>query len=224
MSADPKTPATPTASATSTSAAEGSGPSGSSTDRSLKPKDLITVGIFTALYFVVFFGFGMLGFFGPAVHAVGIVLGSLANGIVFALYITRIRKPGMIFLTGIISSLLMVLTGHAWTTLVTAAVFSILAEIVLARGRYRSARASALAYGVFSLWVAGPILPLYYQHDAYIADIGKKMGDGYARAWETLFSPAFLLGLLVVVFVSSFLGGRLGQKMLRKHFMRAGIA
>ena len=224
MSADPKTPATPTASATSTSAAKGSGPSGSSADRSLKPKDLITVGIFTALYFVVFFGFGMLGFFGPAVHAVGIVLGSLANGIVFALYITRIRKPGMIFLTGIISSLLMVLTGHAWTTLVTAAVFSILAEIVLARGRYRSARASALAYGVFSLWVAGPILPLYYQHDAYIADIGKKMGDGYARAWETLFSPAFLLGLLVVVFVSSFLGGRLGQKMLRKHFMRAGIA
>lgn len=227
MSADPKTPATPTASVTSTPAATGtgpSGPSGSSAGRSLKPKDLITVGIFTALYFVVFFGFGMLGLFGPAVHAVGIVLGSLANGIVFALYITRIRKPGMIFLTGIISSLLMVLTGHAWTTLVTAAVFSILAEIVLARGRYRSARASALAYGVFSLWVAGPILPLYYQHDAYIADIGKKMGDGYARAWETLFSPAFLLGLLVVVFVSSFLGGRLGQKMLRKHFMRAGIA
>mgnify|MGYP000931150666 FL=1 len=195
-----------------------------SADHSLKPKDLITVGVFTAMYFVVFFGFGMLGLFGPAVHAVGIVLGSLANGIVFALYVTRIRKPGMIFLTGIISSLLMVLTGHAWTTLVTAAVFSILAEIVLARGRYRSARASALAYGVFSLWVAGPILPLYYQHDAYIADIGKKMGDGYARAWETLFSPAFLLGLLVVVFVSSFLGGRLGQKMLRKHFMRAGIA
>ena len=195
-----------------------------SADHSLKPKDLITVGVFTAMYFVVFFGFGMLGLFGPAVHAVGIVLGSLANGIVFALYITRIRKPGMIFLTGIISSLLMVLTGHAWTTLVTAAVFSILAEIVLARGRYRSARASALAYGVFSVWVAGPILPLYYQHDAYIADIGKKMGDGYARAWETLFSPAFLLGLLVVVFVSSFLGGRLGQKMLRKHFMRAGIA
>ena len=195
-----------------------------SADHSLKPKDLITVGVFTAMYFVVFFGFGMLGLFGPAVHAVGIVLGSLANGIVFALYITRIRKPGMIFLTGIISSLLMVLTGHAWTTLVTAAVFSILAEIVLARGHYRSARASALAYGVFSLWVAGPILPLYYQHDAYIADIGKKMGDGYARAWETLFSPAFLLGLLAVVFVSSFLGGRLGQKMLRKHFMRAGIA
>ena len=195
-----------------------------SADHSLKPKDLITVGVFTAMYFVVFFGFGMLGLFGPAVHAIGIVLGSLANGIVFALYITRIRKPGMIFLTGIISSLLMVLTGHAWTTLVTAAVFSILAEIVLARGRYRSARASALAYGVFSLWVAGPILPLYYQHDAYIADIGKKMGDGYARAWETLFSPAFLLGLLAVVFVSSFLGGRLGQKMLRKHFMRAGIA
>ncbi|WP_026408238.1 MptD family putative ECF transporter S component [Actinomyces gerencseriae] len=218
------TPNTETPETSETSEAPAAASPAPLADHSLKPKDLITVGVFTAMYFVVFFGFGMLGLFGPAVHAIGIVLGSLANGIVFALYITRIRKPGMIFLTGIISSLLMVLTGHAWTTLVTAAVFSILAEIVLARGRYRSARASALAYGVFSLWVAGPILPLYYQHDAYIADIGKKMGDGYARAWETLFSPAFLLGLLAVVFVSSFLGGRLGQKMLRKHFMRAGIA
>ena len=224
MSADPKTPATPTASATSTSAAEGSGPSGSSTDRSLKPKDLITVGIFTALYFVVFFGFGMLGFFGPAVHAVGIVLGSLANGIVFALYVTRIRKPGMVFLTAIVSSLLMVLTGHAWTTLVTAAVFSALAELVLASGRYRSARASLIAYGVFSLWVAGPILPLYLQHDAYIANIGEQMGEDYARAWDTLFSPTFMAGLLVAVFLASCLGGLLGQKMLRKHFVRAGIA
>ena len=224
MSADSKTSATPTASATSTSAAEGSGPSGSSADRSLKPKDLITVGIFTALYFVVFFGFGMLGFFGPAVHALGIVLGSLANGIVFALYVTRIRKPGMVFLTAIVSSLLMVLTGHAWTTLVTAAVFSVLAELVLAGGRYRSARASVIAYGVFSLWVAGPILPLYLQHDAYIANIGEQMGEDYARAWDTLFSPTFMAGLLVAVFLASCLGGLLGQKMLRKHFVRAGIA
>ena len=227
MSADPKTPATPTASVTSTPAATGtgpSGPSGSSAGRSLKPKDLITVGIFTALYFVVFFGFGMLGFFGPAVHAVGIVLGSLANGIVFALYVTRIRKPGMVFLTAIVSSLLMVLTGHAWTTLVTAAVFSVLAELVLAGGRYRSARASVIAYGVFSLWVAGPILPLYLQHDAYIANIGEQMGEDYARAWDTLFSPTFMAGLLVLVFLASCLGGLLGQKMLRKHFVRAGIA
>ena len=204
MSADPKTPAT-------ASAAAGSGPSrpSPSADRSLEPKDLITVGIFTALYFVVFFGFGMLGFFGPAVHAVGIVLGSLANGIVFALYVTRIRKPGMVF---------------AWTTLITAAVFSVLAEVVLARGHYRSARASIIAYGVFSLWVAGPILPLYLQHDAYIANIGEQMGEGYARAWDALFSPAFMTGLLVVVFLASCLGGLLGQKMLRKHFVRAGIA
>ena len=219
MSADPKTPAT-------ASAAAGSGPSrpSPSADRSLEPKDLITVGIFTALYFVVFFGFGMLGFFGPAVHAVGIVLGSLANGIVFALYVTRIRKPGMVFRTAIVSSLLMVLTGHAWTTLITAAVFSVLAEVVLARGHYRSARASVIAYGVFSLWVAGPILPLYLQHDAYIANIGEQMGEGYARAWDALFSPAFMTGLLVVVFLASCLGGLLGQKMLRKHFVRAGIA
>ena len=81
-----------------------------------------------------------------------------------------------------------------------------------------------IAYGVFSLWVAGPILPLYLQHDAYIANIGEQMGEDYARAWDTLFSPAFMAGLLVAVFLASCLGGLLGQKMLRKHFVRAGIA
>ena len=194
-----------------------SAPARPAADRSLKPKDLITVGTFTALYFVVFFGFGMLGLFGPVVHAIGIVLGSLANGIVFALYITRIRKPGMIFLTAMVSSLLMVLTGHAWTSLLAAAVFSALAEVVLAR-------ASVIAYGLFSLWIVGPILPLYFQHDAYMADMRTEMGEGYAQAWEALFSPAFLAGLLTLVFIASCLGGLLGQKMLRKHFVRAGIA
>lgn len=218
------TPNTETPETSETSEAPAAASPAPPADHSLKPKDLITVGVFTAMYFVVFFGFGMLGFFGPAVHAVGIVLGSLANGIVFALYVTRIRKPGMVFLTAIVSSLLMVLTGHAWTTLVTAAVFSALAELVLASGRYRSARASVIAYGVFSLWVAGPILPLYLQHDAYIANIGEQMGEDYARAWDTLFSPTFMAGLLVAVFLASCLGGLLGQKMLRKHFVRAGIA
>ena len=81
-----------------------------------------------------------------------------------------------------------------------------------------------IAYGVFSLWVAGPILPLYLQHDAYIANIGEQMGEDYARAWDTLFSPTFMAVLLVAVFLASCLGGLLGQKMLRKHFVRAGIA
>ena len=77
---------------------------------------------------------------------------------------------------------------------------------------------------MFSLWVAGPMLPLYFQHNAYIANISKQMGEDYARAWDTLFSPTFMAGLLVLVFLASCLGGLLGQKMLRKHFVRAGIA
>lgn len=192
--------------------------------RVLAPKDLITVGIFTAVYFVVFFSFGMLGFLGPAVHAAAMVLGTLANGIVFALYATRIRKPGMVLLTALVSALLMVLTGHAWTTLLTALFFGCLAELTLFLGSYRSARASVIAYAVFSMWSCGIILPLYYQHDAYVAKIADQMDPDYARAWAALFSPGFLVLIMILVFIGSCLGGLLGQKMLRKHFIRAGIA
>ncbi|WP_103063231.1 MptD family putative ECF transporter S component [Actinomyces qiguomingii] len=192
--------------------------------RSLTPRDLITVGVFTALYFVIGFAFGFVGVLGPVAQAVGMIVSAAVNGIVFSLYITRIRKPGMVLLTGLIAALLMVLTGHAWTTLVAAVVFSGIAELILARGHYRSARAAILAYAFFTLWVIGPIVPMYYQRDAYLADIAEQMGDAYAAAWETVFSPGPFAAILAVIFVSACLGGLLGQKMLRKHFIRAGIA
>ena len=79
----------------------------------LGAKDLINVGIFTAIYFVIFFACGMLGYI-PIFMAALPLLIAVVGGIPFMLYLTKVNKFGMVTITGIIVSLLMFATGHGW--------------------------------------------------------------------------------------------------------------
>ena len=76
----------------------------------LQAKDLINVGIFTAIYFVIFFAGMMLGYIPIFIPLLGLVCPILC-GIPFMLYLTKVKKFGMMSLTGIILGLLNVLIG-----------------------------------------------------------------------------------------------------------------
>ena len=67
----------------------------------LQAKDLINVGIFTAIYFVIFFAGMMLGYIPIFIPLLGLVCPILC-GIPFMLYLTKVKKFGMVSLTGII--------------------------------------------------------------------------------------------------------------------------
>ena len=82
----------------------------------LQAKDLINVGIFTAIYFVVFFAGMMLGYIPIFIPLLGLVCPILC-GIPFMLYLTKVKKFGMVSLTGIILGLLNVLICLLYTSL-----------------------------------------------------------------------------------------------------------
>lgn len=63
----------------------------------LQGKDLINVGIFTAIYFVVMMAIAMLGFI-PIFLPLLIVLVPLIGGIVMMLYYSKVQKFGMVSL------------------------------------------------------------------------------------------------------------------------------
>ena len=67
----------------------------------LNAKDFITVGIFTAIIFVVEFVCGMLGFIHPYVVASYAVLMPLLAGIPMMLFYTKVNKFGMITIMSI---------------------------------------------------------------------------------------------------------------------------
>lgn len=190
--------------------------------QSLNTKDLINIGIYTALYFVMYFVAGIMGFI-PVLMLVVPFATALVAGIPFMLYLTKVKKPGMLVISSLILSILMVVTGHYWWAIVTALVTSFIAEWILRKGNYQSIRHSIGAYVVFALWGVGAIAPLFFDRENYFSTIRESYGEQYADRLLAI-TPSWVFYIMIVmVIVGAFLGALLGVKILKKHFKKAGI-
>ena len=100
----------------------------------LQAKDLINLGLFTVLYFVigccVAIPIGFVPIFLPILGA----LWSLITGIPFMLFLTRVKKFGMVTIMGILSGLLMGLTGMGFWGVPMGLIFGLLGDLILKSG------------------------------------------------------------------------------------------
>lgn len=190
--------------------------------KKLNGKDLINVGVFTAIYSVVIMAFAMLGFI-PVFMLTYAALMPLFGGIVFMLFLTKVKKFGMVLLMGILLGILMWLTGMSYYALVLGSVTSLIAEFILKGGEYKSARRAVLAHGVFSIWVWTNYIPLFFFAEKYWST-RQDFGEEYITTLQSLMPLWMCPVLFVSCFVFGILGGLLGLKVLKKHFKKAGIA
>lgn len=189
-----------------------------------KARSAVTIGAFTAVYFVLMWCSGMLGFFGPAFMFVGWIVGLLLNGPVVLLMLVRSRMFGTLTIMGGVVAFLMVVTGHAWVTVPAALILGLLGDLIARSGGYVSAPRNIAAYMLFSLWMIGPLAPIFFAPDAYYANVASQMGQDYANGMRALFSPAVIGGWVVVAMIVACIGGIIGRFLLRKHFSKAGVA
>lgn len=190
-------------------------------NNSLKGRDLINVGIYTAIYFVIMMAVAMLGLipiFLPLLSVIVPILG----GIPFMLFLTKVRKTGMVFIMAMIMGIMMLLTGMGPWPLLTCAVAGILSELVLKSGRYKSVKKSILSYGIFSMWIWGNYLPLFTDYEGYFAQ-RESYGQAYIDAVQRLMPLWMAPVLLTSCLVCGIIGGNLGKALLKKHFEKAGI-
>ena len=92
-----------------------------STDKKLKGKDLITIGIFSAIYFVINFAFMLLGGIHPVLWMLMPGFIAVFAGIPFMLMVAKVQKLGAVFLMGLITALIYFVTGQF--TLVIPTIF-----------------------------------------------------------------------------------------------------
>ena len=192
------------------------------TDIKLKGRDLINVGIYGAIYFVILFAVAMLGMI-PIFLPLLSVLVPILGGIPFMLFLTKVKKPGMIFIFAMIMGILMLLTGMGPWPLLTCAVAGLLAELCFKSGAYKSAKKAVLSYGLFSMWIFGNYLPLFTDYEGYFAQRAD-YGEAYISAVQKLMPLWMAPVLLIACFVCGILGGLLGRALLKKHFEKAGLA
>lgn len=191
-------------------------------ERKLKGRDLMNIGIYSAIYFVILMAIAMLGMI-PIFLPLLSVFVPIIGGIPFMLYLTKVKKPGMIFIMAMIMGIMMLLTGMGPWPLLTCAIAGLLAELCVRSGDYRSAKKSVLAYGLFSLWIWGNYLPLFTDYAGYFAQRAS-YGQAYVDAVQKLMPLWMAPVLLIACFVCGILGGMFGRALLRKHFEKAGIA
>ena len=77
---------------------------------------------------------------------------------------------------------------------------------------------------VFSYGLTGPILPLWFMKDAYVASLEAKGKDAayIDGVFAQVNTGSFWLAMAAIL-VCALIGGWFGQRMMRKHFAKAGI-
>ena len=171
----------------------------------LQAKDLINLGLFTVLYFVigccVAIPVGFVPIFLPILGA----LWSLITGIPFMLFLTRVKKFGMVTIMGILSGLLMGLTGMGFWGVPMGVIFGL------------------IGYAVFSLWMVGTYIPMYFMVEDSWASFAASFGEEYADRVMAVMPMWSIILVIAGIFIFAILGGLLGKALLKKHFAKAGI-
>lgn len=198
----------------------------SSPSRKLSVPDLISIGVFTALYFVLVtittFGSAALipGFsnvFLPAIAA-------LISGCVYMLMAAKLQKFGGITVMGVVMGIFFFTSGHFVVSFAANIVCGISADLIARAGRYKSKLGLLVSYVVFSYGLTGPVLPLWFMKDAYVANLQARGKDSaYIDALFANINMGTFVICIAAILVCGILGGLFGQKMLKKHFQKAGI-
>lgn len=193
-------------------------------NKKLGTKDFITVGIFTALIFVVEFACGMLGFIHPYIVASYVVLIPLVGSIPMMLFYTKVEKFGMITIMSILIAIIMFVTGMGWLGAPLIITAGVIADLIAKKGGYKSFKATAISHGIFCLWICANYFPVIVT----AKDYRKSLIDGgysaeYCDALFRAINGKTISVLLILCVVFGIIGAFVGKAVVRKHFEKAGI-
>ena len=192
--------------------------------KKLTAKDFITVGIFTALLFVVEFACGMLGFIHPYIVASYVVMIPIVGSIPMMLFYTKVDKFGMITIMSVLIAIIMFIMGMGYLGAPLIILAGVLADFIAKTGNYKSFKKTVLSYGVFCLWICANYFPVIITADSYRQDL---LEGGYSAEYcDNLFSVIngkTIIILLILCFVFGCISTFIGKAVVKKHFEKAGI-
>jgi len=187
----------------------------------LKIKDLVTIGVFAVIYFVVMFSVGMIGLI-PILFLVYPTILGIVSGTIVMLFMAKVQKPWALFILGMLSPLIMFVGGHTYALVVHAFVVMLIAEMIRRIGNYNSFKYNLLAFAVFNTWICGSLMQMLWARQKYI-EVSMMMGKEYVDALIKLITYPHMALVYTGAIVGGVIGAFIGKALLKKHFMKAGI-
>ncbi len=195
-----------------------------SPNHSLQSKDLITTGIFSTLFFIVTMVSGMFFAANPVLTFLMPIVVALFTGPVYLLMVAKVPKRGPTIILGIIMGLLMFVTGMFWLWSVAYVLLGIIAGEISAAGKFKSVKLNTLGFTIFSLNPITAYMMIWIDQQSFKEYL---MSKGTQQAYlDSMFQAAqdwILPGMIAGTIVAALIGAFIGNKLLKKHFERAGV-
>ncbi len=192
--------------------------------KKLTAKDFITIGIFTAIWCVVEFACGMLGYIHPYIVAAYVVLSPLVGAIPMMLFYSKIEKFGMISIMSVLIAIIMFVTGMGFLGAPLIILAGVVADLIAKAGGYKNFKMIVISYGIFCTWICANYFPVIVTAESYRQDL---LDGGFSAEYaDTLFRAInykTIAVLLILCVLFGFIGAYLGKAVVRKHFEKAGI-
>lgn len=190
----------------------------------LTVKDLINVGVFSALYLVLFCVTSFIGYV-PILMMIVPVLCAVVVGIPFMLFLSKTHAFGMVTIMSIIFGVFEVLMGRPWPVLLITVGAGVVTDLLLKIKDYKSIKMGIIGSGIFSIWMAGMSLPMFFGYrEPFFESIRAGYGDAYADILYKITPDWMFFASLVICVIGGIFGGVLGATVLKKYFRKAGMA
>lgn len=193
--------------------------------KGLTVKDLVTIGIFSAL----FLAFALVGgiFFAPnPVLTFYMPVGSaLLCGPVYLLMLAKVQKRGAAFLLGALLCVVWFVTGMHWAMALGYLAMGLAADLAAGAGGYKSGKMNSLSYILLSLGGTGSYLVFFANPDGWAKTmLGNGTEQGYIDAMRSAGTGWILIVMLAGTVIAAAVSAWIGRRMLKKQFEKAGIA
>ena len=190
----------------------------------LTVKDLVTIGIFSALFLV----FALVGgiFFAPnPVLTFYMPVGSaLLCGPVYLLLLAKVHKRWAVTILGAILCIVWFVTGMHWAMSLGYLIMGIIADLVAGAGSYKSRKINLLSYILISLGGTASYLVFFADPDGWAKTmLGNGTEQSYIDTMRSTGTGWILIVMLVGTVLAAALSAFIGCRMLKKQFEKAGI-
>ena len=193
-------------------------------ENKLQVKDLIMIGVFSALYFVLNMVGGMPFAMNPILTFYQPMGSAFLSGIICMFLIAKSPKRGTITILAVIMCILRFATGMHWAMGVGTLIAGIIAEIIAGSKNYKNKTMNMLSFGIFALGDIGTFLVYFINPESWSNAMIKKGTDiSYIESMNAAAANWMIYVIVIGTFLVALLSAWIGMKLLKKQFEKAGI-
>ncbi|BDF18075.1 conserved hypothetical protein TIGR02185 [[Clostridium] scindens ATCC 35704] len=190
-------------------------------------RDIMTIAAMMVINFAIAMVIGMVTLPFPVVYLYGSAgIDAFIGATFYLVAANRINKHGLLFAWATVYGLIQGVMGYMFLVPYFLIVALIAELCMVGKNTYRSAVRNRIGWMVNSIGnFVGCAVPLWWSWDSYQEMAASSGFDANTLNMQLsmVTSPALMLLGVVITAVLAILGTLFGQRLLRKHFQKAGI-